>query len=113
MIALQTKLQEIRDAFIGVLPETYHYERPPRFKVPYAVWKEDTEDMSVEADNHKAEQGIVGYLDYFTKKEFDETVDAFQETLNSFPGCTYWRLDSVDFEDESRLIHYRWSWRVS
>lgn len=113
MIALQDKLKAVQEAFVAVLPATYHYERPPRTSAPYAIWKEDTEDMSIEADNHKTEQAIVGYLDYFTQKEFDPVVDAFQEALNSLSECQYWRLESVDFEDETRLIHFRWSWRVS
>ena len=112
MIALQIKLKNVRDAFLSVHPETYHYERPARTPAPFAIWKEDTEDMSVEADNCKAEQGIVGYLDYFTRMEFDPVVDAFQECLNSLDGCQYWRLESVDKEDETGLIHFRWSWRV-
>lgn len=112
MIALQTKLQSLRDALVAVFPETYHYERPARKAVPFAVWKEDHEDLSIEANNSKAEQGIVGYLDYFTATEFDATVDAFQTCLNETAAVKYWNLDSVDKEDETGLIHYRWSWRV-
>jgi hypothetical protein len=112
MIALQTKLQSLRDALVAVFPETYHYQRPARKAAPFAVWKEDHEDLSIEADNHKAEQGISGYLDYFTLTEFDSTVDAFQTCLNETAAVKYWDLDSVDKEDETGLIHYRWSWRV-
>ena len=112
MIALQTKLQSLRDALVSVFPKTYHYERPPRTAAPFAVWKEDHEDLSLEANNCKAEQGIVGYLDYFTRMEFDPIVDAFQICLNKLNDCEYWNLDSVDKEDETGLIHYRWSWRV-
>lgn len=112
MIALQTKLQSLRDALVSVLPKTYHYERPPRTAAPFAIWKEDHEDFSVEADNRKAEQGIVGYLDYFTLTEFDTIVDNFQTCLNSSDDVKYWRLESVDKEDETGLIHFRWMWRV-
>ena len=112
MIALQTKLQSLRDALVAVFPETYHYQRPARKAAPFAVWKEDHEDLSVEADNHTAEQGIVGYLDYFTLTEFDTTVDDFQTCLNETASIKYWNLDSVDKEEETGLIHFRWSWRV-
>ena len=112
MIALQDKLRNLRDAFVAVLPETYHYERPARSKAPFAVWKEDHEDLSIEANNPKAEQGVEGYLDYFTLTEFDPIVDAFQACLNSLDDCKYWNLDSVDREDETGLLHFRWSWRV-
>ena len=112
MIALQDKLLALKTAFVSVYAATYHYQRPARVAAPFAVWKEDHEDLSLEANNCKAEQGIVGYLDYFTLTEFDQTVDAFQACLNSLDDCKYWNLDSVDKEDETGLIHYRWSWRV-
>ncbi len=112
MIALQSKLQSLRDAFVSVHPATYHYHRPARAAAPFAVWKEDHEDLSIETNNCKAEQGVAGYLDYFTIMEFDPVVDAFQECLNGIDDCKYWNLDSVDKEDETGLIHYRWSWRV-
>ena len=112
MIALMSKLQNLRDAFVAVHSKTYHYQRPDRSAAPFAIWKEDHEDLSIEADNHKAEQGIVGYLDYFTLTEFDQTVDAFQTCLNETASVKYWNLDSVDKEDETGLIHFRWSWRV-
>lgn len=66
MIALQDKLLALKTAFVSVHTATYHYQRPARAAVPFAVWKEDHEDLSIEANNVKAEQGIVGYLDYFT-----------------------------------------------
>lgn len=113
MIALQNKLQSLRDAFVSVFPHTYHYQRPARKESPFAIWQEDHEDMSLETDNHKAEQGISGYLDYFTLTEFDPVVDAFQFCLNSLDEVKTWNLDSVDKEDETGLIHFRWSWRVS
>lgn len=112
MIALSLKLKNLRDAFVSVLQKTYHYERPARTKAPFAVWKEDHEDMSIETDNRKAEQGVEGYLDYYTLKEFDPIADAFQECLNTSDDVKFWNLDSVDKEDETGLIHYRWSWRV-
>lgn len=112
MIALQTKLISLRDALVSVFSATYHYQRPARCPAPFAIWKEDHEDMSLETDNHKAEQGIAGYLDYFTLTEFDPVVDAFQSCLNGLDDVSYWNLDSVDKEGETGLIHYRWSWRV-
>lgn len=112
MIALQAKLQGLRDALVAVFPETYHYQRPARAAAPFAIWKEDHEDLSIEADNHKAEQGVAGYLDYFTLTEFDAVVDAFQTCLNDSGDVKYWCLESIDKEDETGLIHFRWSWRV-
>ena len=112
MIALMSKLQNLRDAFVAVHSKTYHYQRPDRSAAPFAIWKEDHEDLSLEANNCKAEQGIVGYLDYFTLTEFDPVVDAFQSCLNGLGDVKYWNLDSVDKEDETGLIHYCWSWRV-
>ena len=112
MIALHQKLKKLQDALVSIFRDTYHYQRPARKAAPFAVWKEDHEDMSIETDNRKAEQGIEGYLDFYTLKEFDPIADAFQTCLNDLDDVKYWHLDSIDKEDETGLIHYRWSWRV-
>lgn len=92
----------------------YHYNAPSNQKIPYCVWYEDGEASSLESDNHKAEQAIGGYIDYFTKTEFDAKVDAIQNALNTIENCS-WTYESVIYGDpsfESNVIHHTWSWRL-
>ena len=56
-------------------------------------------------------QNIVGTVDLFTKTEFDPLADDVQNVLDEL-GVT-WSLESVQYEDETNLIHMEWSWGVT
>ena len=111
MMSIQNKLRAVRDALVGVTDKCYHYRRPPAApKSNYIIWAEDSEDGSFDGDNRKQEQQIHGTVDYFTLKEFDPMVDAIQEAL--LIPCAGYRLNSVQYEDDTNLIHYEWEFWV-
>ena len=110
-MTLQQKLKRIGDSLAVVVPNSYHYFRP-QLQPPYLVWAEDGEADSFDADNHKKEQVVSGFIDYYTKEEYDPTMDTIQETLNTFDFPFGWRLASTDYEDETNLIHYSWDFSV-
>lgn len=109
MTSLQSKLQQIGTALAAVTEKTYHYWRPVK-DVPCLIWAESGEENSFHAGNHKQEQRIIGTVDLFTRTEFDPLCDQVQEALEAL-GLT-WNLESVQFEDETNLIHYEWTWGV-
>ena len=86
----------------------YHYWRP-RLDAPFLVWAEDSGD-NLQAGNHAIAQALHGTTDYFTHTENDPMIDAVQEAQNGLDGL-YWRLNSVQYEEETGLIHYEWDWR--
>lgn len=104
----QVDLKTFGEGLASVVTNTYHYWRPIK-RLPYAIWAEDSEDGSFDTNNRKANQQIHGVLDYFTKTEYDPTIDAIQNYLNSLNDFG-WRLDSVQYEDENGIIHYGWEW---
>ena len=106
---LQEKLRQIGEAFADNTPNCSHYYRTDKF--PAVVWAESGEDESFNSDNQKSEQRIIGTVDLFTKTEFDPLCDAVQTTLADL-GVT-WRLNSVQYEDETNVIHYEWEWGVT
>lgn len=111
MISMQSKLRSFGDSLRGICPEVWHYNRPTRTKPPFLIWAEDGEsDTKISADNHKAEQAIHGYIDYFTLTEFDSAVDAVQDVLDEHGS--EWRLNDVQKEEETNLIHYSWEFIV-
>ena len=115
-MTLQQKLERIGTALVtGVGDNVYHYWRPNLPSGDFCVWAEDGETVSLDADNGKAEQAIGGYVDYYTKTEYDPALDAVQDVLRGLaadmPFC--WRLDSVQYEDDTNLIHYQWIWSVA
>lgn len=106
---LQAKLKQFGEAFAAITPNCSHYYRTDKF--PAVVWAESGEDESFNSDNQKSEQRIIGTVDLFTKTEFDPLCDAVQTTLADL-GVT-WRLNSVQYEDETKVIHYEWEWGVT
>lgn len=110
MTSLQAKLRQIGVALAGVTQKTYHYWRPVK-DVPCLIWAESGEEDSFHSNNRKSEQRIIGTVHMFTKTEFDTLLDDVQEALEGL-GLT-WSLESVQFEDETNLIHYEWSWGVT
>ena len=107
MMSLQTKLQELYQPFLTIQgAKISHYRRTA--KPPFIVWAEDGEQDSFHASNHKEEQQLTGIVDLYTLKEFDTLADDIQTILNSEP--VGWRLDMVQYEDETNLIHYQWRW---
>lgn len=56
-------------------------------------------------DNKHVEKGLSGYVDYFTRDATSTPKDAIESVLNGF--CAF-RLNSVQFEDDTEYIHYEW-----
>lgn len=111
MTSINDKLRAVQAAFAALdIPTVRHYYRTD-LNPPYLLWAESGEGESYWADNSIAEQVISGDVDYFTRTEFDPSVDAIQDALISVARA--WRLDSVDYEEETNLIHYHWTFEVA
>lgn len=105
-------LTKIRDALISIEGLTVYHYWHPRLNAPYCIWAEEMEGDSIWTDNHKTEQVITGTIDYFTLTDLDPMVDTIQDKLNSVENLG-WTLSSVQYEDETNLIHYSWDWQIS
>lgn len=106
---MQSALNQIRQALLTVTDRVYHYHAWEQSD-KYIVWAEDNEYNSVEANNRKEQQTIEGTIDYFTKTEDDPLVDEIQGALND--AEISFRLNLVQYEDETEYIHYEWVWQV-
>lgn len=75
----------------------------------YFVWQEEgAEDF--EANGRHVEKGMTGTTDLFTKQEFDPWREKFEAALDLY-GIA-WRLNSVQFEEDTGFWHYEWLWGV-
>lgn len=103
-------LDAVKNALLMVGVPVSHYlahKKPDQ----YIVWAEDNQPDSVWADGKMQEQTIEGTIDYFTKTENDPNVQKIQNALND--GNVSWRLNSVQYEDDTKFIHYEWTFSVS
>lgn len=110
MMSLNDKLSRVKNALTPLSDKVYHYKRPADI-AGAILWAEDAEDGSFHAGNHLAEQQIHGTVDYYTKVEFDPMCDSIQGALES--SRIPWDLSSVQYEDETGLIHFEWDFWVS
>ena len=110
-MSLVSKAQKIRDALVTVEGlKCYHLKKPASVTAPYAVWQEDSEGQSHYSDNVKSEQVLQATIDYYTKSEYDTMTDAIQSALNC--EDISWTLNSFQYEDETKLLHYEWLVKV-
>ena len=107
-MTLKQKIEPIGKAYSKIIENCYHYWRP-KLSAPFLVWAEDG-DNAVWADDQMIEHAITGTTDYFTQEEFDPAIDAIQNANISL-GIA-WRLNSVQYEEDTSLIHYEWTWEV-
>ena len=64
----------------------------------------------MEADDRKQEYSISGYIDFFTREENDPVVDMVSERLKSAEIA--FSLNEVEYEEETKYIHYIWRFEV-
>lgn len=107
-MTLTEKLRSIGEGFSGLGIPSTHYWHPVK-DAPLLIWAEDG-SVSFHSDNKMAEQSITGSCDYFTKVEFDPNIDSIQFFLDS--NASSWNLESVQYEEETNLIHYEWKWEM-
>ena len=102
-------LKQIKEALLTVTPNVFHYEGDNR-NDKYIVWAEEQEISTLNADNTKEAKAIQGTIDYFTKADEDSTVDKIETALTE--AEISFRLNSVQYEDETKFIHYEWLFEV-
>ena len=100
-------LQPLQEALAALTDNTYHYFARPNSTPPYIVWAEDA-DNDLTADNVHAEKMYQGTIDLYTKAEGDTLIESIPETLEEI-GAAYY-LNSVQYEEETGLIHFEWVW---
>ena len=106
---IQTKIKNLRDVLLSVTDEVNHYEAKEKLD-KYVVYAEDGGGNDQGGDNQKIGQAIQGTIDYFTKEEFDPTVDAIQDALDE-AQISYF-LESVQYEEETEYIHWEWVFEI-
>lgn len=98
----------IVSAHLAVTEKSYHTEAQKSDR--YFVWQEDGSNNLL-AEGVHAEKAVTGTTDLFTKNEFDEWKEAIENSFDASP-CIFWRLNSVQYEEDTGFYHYEWRWEV-
>ena len=109
-MSLETKLSKVGSSLNEQLSGiVYHYWRPVK-TVPVCIWQEDGEGNSLHVDRIGREQAITGTVDYYTQSEYDANIDKIQTALDAC--ASNWYINSVQYEPETKFIHYEWAFTV-
>lgn len=102
-------INKVAEALLTVTDNVGHYTALHQAD-RYIVWAEDSQGDTVWADGRMQEQVIQGTIDYFTRIESDPNFDGIQAALNDADISFY--LNSVQYEDDTKFIHYEWVWSI-
>lgn len=96
-------------AALAALGNAYHYVAEPNAVPPYITWMEDG-DNDLMAGNVHAERCYTGSAHLFTKTEGDSLFTSIPQALEGIGAS--WYFNSVQYEEDTGLIHYEWYWEV-
>lgn len=102
-------IKRIRDILVPLGVPVNHYEALEKPDA-YIVWAEDNQGAAQWADGRMKNQVIQGAIHYFTKTEYDPMVEEIQNALNG--DHVSFRLNSIQYEDDTKYIHYEWIFEV-
>ena len=87
----------------------FHYHSAYK-KDKYIVWQENTQGNTGYGDGKPTTKTIDGTIDYFTLTEYDSNKELIEQALIDL-GIA-WRLNSIQYEDDTGYIHYEWTWEM-
>ncbi len=98
-------LNDLKTALLTIGVPVGHYSAFEQSD-KYIVWAEYGQSNEVWADGKMQQQAISATVDYFTKTENDVNVSAIQQAFNA--AELSWRLESIQYEDDTKFIHFEW-----
>ncbi len=101
-------LLELRDLLLTVGVPVFHYHASQQTE-SYIVWNEFGR-KGLSADSQIQEKAIKVQVDYFTKTEFDSTVEEIDSLLDSDDISFEYQ---VDYEEDTGYIHHIWDGEVA
>lgn len=102
-------MKSLREALVKLTGKVYHYFAPPNTEPDYIIWSEDGSN-DLKADNVHAERAWTGVVDLYTNEEGNLLVEGVANAFEEI-GAAY-NLVSVDYEEDTGLIHYSWDWEL-
>lgn len=99
--------ETIKKILTELTDKLYLYTAPGKVKPPYVIYGVDGEEQ-LKADNRISLHIDQGYIDLYTTDAKDKLIKAIPEALDI--NEISFKLNSVQFEEETGLLHYEWRW---
>ena len=97
-----------------------HLEAATGFPFALYAWRETPDEPAfgivnivaeigaIWGDDEQQEQALTGQIHLFTRRAGSADMKNVQEALKQ--EGIHWRLDAVQYEADTRLLHYTWVW---
>lgn len=99
--------ETIKSILLSVSHRVYLYTATGNTNPPYIIYGIDGGN-NLFGENSREEFVDAGYIDLFTKEADDDLVKNIPAALD-VAGISFY-LNSVQFEEETGLLHYEWRW---
>jgi len=103
-------LADVKNCLLSVSSKVYHYTSPTSIVCPYIVWNEDSQANSLWGSGEMINQVLQGVIHCFSNSENEPLIKSIQSALNN-AGIS-WRLNSVQYEHDTKIIHTEWVWEI-
>ena len=100
-------MNKIKELLTALTEYVYLYTAKGNQSLPYIVYGKDGEN-TLSAGNTHAEKADSGYIDLYTNDEKDLLVAQIPQVLSDASISFF--LNSVQYEEETGVIHYEWIW---
>ncbi len=99
---------DLRDAFLSIIPDVYHYIAPQQKTMPYIVWGETGISHAEDADDRAQTLLVSGELWYYTNEEYDTIV---QKIVDAFESANaVWSISTIGRDTTTGAIVYGFAW---
>ena len=102
-------MNELKDALSATGYKFAHFGWSKAPAGDYGVYAEDNE-IALYANNAHAERVTEGTIDYFTRDDSGTPKTTIEAKLDA--ANIMYRLESIQFEDETGYIHYEWVFEI-
>lgn len=111
IVSVSEKLKIVKNVLVNVGGDNvFHYRRPAGTK-RFVVWQEDAQETALHVNNASKEIVLTGTIDFFTPNEFDTLIDDITAAFSQSQRVKA-QINSVQYEDQTGLIHYEWRFWV-
>ncbi len=102
-------IDTVKSALLSVSDRVYAYTSAGNQAPPYILYGVDGTN-NLMGSGKRAELCDVGYVELYTKEEKDPLIRKIPEAFEAF-GVSFF-LNSVQYEEETGLLHYEWLWEA-
>ena len=103
-------IRDVKEALSKIGVDVYHFFAPEERSDRFIIWAETRVGSNVESDDEIDVQVPTGQIYYYTKHEYDETVNEL--TLALMVHDIGFEIAEIGYDNMLKMIVYQFNWEV-